>query len=129
MKSSREMLEQQLEEQGEKLNSLYSYFQQLNDMTAKHGTEREHFEEDLMEAQHNIKYYEGEIARITQEIAGLPEAEHAQSGADTILPSTTKQIIGSLVFSSIGFVAGILLGSKLKSQGGGKERAGAKQER
>ena len=116
MKPNREMLEQQLERHAEKLRGLNTYLEELNDMTAKHGTERERFEEDLMEAQHNVKYYEAEIARIKQEIGKLPEAESTQTGADTILPHTAKQGIGAFILSSIGFVAGAILGSRLKSR-------------
>lgn len=129
MKPSREMLEQQLERYREKLNCLNSYIQELNNMTVKHGTERENFEADLMEAECNVKYYQDEIARINQEIVKLPEAELGQTGADTILPHTAKQIIGSFIFSSISFGAGILLGSRLKSRRSGIDRVGEKQER
>lgn len=60
------MLEDQLESYEAQLRSLNSYIKELNDKTAAHGTEKAHFEVDLMEAEHNIKYYEGEIARIRE---------------------------------------------------------------
>ena len=124
MKASREMLEQQLEKHEEKLRGFRSYIEELNDMTAKFGTPREQFEEDSMEARQNIKYYEGEIARVKQEIEELPEAGRPQTGADAILPQTVKQGIGSLILSSISFVAGALIGSRLKSRRSSEDREG-----
>jgi hypothetical protein len=122
MKASREILERQLEEHEEKLRGLHSYVKELSDTTAKLGTEREQFEEDLMEAQQNIKYYESEIARLKHEVGGLPKAGRPQTGADAILPQTVKQGIGSLIISSISFVAGALIGSKLKSRRGSEDK-------
>lgn len=68
MADTGEMLEDQLESYREKLKSLNSYAKELNDMIAKHGTDRAHFEEDLVEAEHNVKYYEGEMARISEQM-------------------------------------------------------------
>jgi uncharacterized protein len=64
MSDSREQLEDQLESYRGKLRGFNSYIKELNDMCAKHGTGKEHFEGDLREAEHNVKYYEGEIALI-----------------------------------------------------------------
>lgn len=66
MNANREMFEDQLESYEAQLRSLNSYIKELNDKTAKHDTEKAHFEQDLMEAEHNVKYYEGEIARIRE---------------------------------------------------------------
>ncbi len=64
MKSDHEMHEEQLKDYEGQLRSLNSYVSELKDKAAEHGTPGEHFEEDLMEAEHNIKYYEDEIAHI-----------------------------------------------------------------
>ncbi|HYH87494.1 MAG TPA: DUF1508 domain-containing protein [Pyrinomonadaceae bacterium] len=64
MKTKHEMLE-------DKLKGLNAYIKELKDKAAKHGTQSEHYEEDLMEAEHNLKYYEGEMARLK----GLSEEE------------------------------------------------------
>jgi uncharacterized protein YegP (UPF0339 family) len=64
MKVDHEMLEEQLKGYEGQLRSLTSYVKELKDRTAEHGTQKEHFEGDMAEAEHNIKYYEGEIARI-----------------------------------------------------------------
>ena len=70
MKASREMLEDVLENYQESLRGLNSYVKELKTMTAKHGTDRQHFEDDLREAQHNMSFYEAEIVRIKKEIGG-----------------------------------------------------------
>jgi uncharacterized protein YegP (UPF0339 family) len=72
MKADHEMLEGQLKDYEVQLRGLNSYVKELKDATAKYGTEKEHFEVDLAEAENNIKYYEGEIARIKESIDGEP---------------------------------------------------------
>jgi hypothetical protein len=125
MKANREILEDHLERYEKQLASLNSYIKELKDMTARHSTEKEHFGEDLMEAEHNVKYYEDEIARIKKEIKNLP---YGQGRKDSILPRTAKQCINSAIISSISFVAGAVLGSRLKSRKGGKETPGETKE-
>jgi hypothetical protein len=123
MKPDRGMLERQLETNEQKLKGLKSFIKELDAMTAKHGTDKEHFGEDLTEAEHNIKYYESEVARIKQEIGKLPKKSPTQTGTDSILPQTPKQGVGSLIFSSIGFVVGAIFGSKVKSRGQNKDKS------
>jgi hypothetical protein len=120
MEPDRATLERQLHTNEQKLNGLKSYLKELSAMTAKHETEKEHFGEDLLETEHNITYYEGEIARIKREIGKVPKKSSSSTGSDSILPKTPKQGISSLIFSSIGFVAGAILGSKVKSRGQSK---------
>lgn len=121
MKPSRGMLEGQLAEYEEQLRSLRSYIKELKDRTAEHGTSEEHFGADLMEAEHNVQYYESEVARIRGEMSATPKAERAPSGAYGMLPSTTRQGIGSLILTAIGFIAGALIGSRLNSRGGRRD--------
>jgi len=116
MKVSREILEDQQQRYETQLKSLNSYVKELKDMTAKHGTDMSQYEEDLREARYNIKYYESEIARVKGELGERGETVPAKGAADTLLPRTVKQGLGSLLFSSISFVAGAVLGSRLKSQ-------------
>jgi septal ring factor EnvC (AmiA/AmiB activator) len=118
MTAIREALEDQLEKYEQQLASLNSYIKELKDMTERHGTEKEHFDDDLMEAEHNVKYYQDEIARIRKELKGAPSGKGKK---DSILPRTKKQGIGSAIISSISFVAGAILGSKLMSKKGDKE--------
>jgi uncharacterized protein YegP (UPF0339 family) len=66
MEVDQRRLEEQLKNYEGQLWGLTSYVKELKDKTAQHGTEQEHFEADLLEAEHNIKYYEGEIARIRE---------------------------------------------------------------
>ena len=68
MKPHHETTEEQLQDFERELRSLNSYVKELKAKTAEHGTACEHFEGDLMEAEHNIKFYEAEIARIKGQI-------------------------------------------------------------
>lgn len=120
MRTSGETPEERLEEYEGQLGSLNSYLKELKAMTAKHGTDASHFEEDLMEIEHNIKYYEDEIAGLKGAVGKSAKAAYSQTGSDTILPHTAKQGIGTLIISSISFVAGALLGLRLKSRRAGK---------
>lgn len=122
MKAVNEVLEEQLETYEEKLKGLKSYIKELSSMCEKHGTSEEHLKEDQLEAENNIKYYEDEIARIKREMGKSPEPKPTQTIPDTILPQTAKQGLGSLIISSISFVAGALLGASLKSRRGKKDR-------
>lgn len=117
MKPNREMLEDQLETYEEQFRSFTSYLKELKDTTAKLGTDSSQFEEDLMEVENNVKYYGGEVARLKTEIGKLDKAPLARTTVDTVLPHTLKQGMGSLLLSSISFVAGMLLGSMLKDRG------------
>ncbi len=123
MNVSRDMLEDQLQDYEMQLKCLKSYLKELNGMTTKHGTGREHFESDLFEAEHNIKYYGGEIARLKNEIRALekPSGTGGGGGAATMLPQTVKQGVGLLILSAISFGVGALLGSTLNSRRGGKD--------
>ena len=69
MKADHEMVEDQLKDYEGRVRSLTSYVKELKDKAAAHGTEKGHFEGDVTEAEHNIKYYEGEMARI-RELSG-----------------------------------------------------------
>jgi prefoldin subunit 5 len=129
MKPNRKMLEAQLETDEEQLRGLTSFLKELKTTTAKLGTDKAQFEEDLMETENNIKYYGGEVARIKTEMGKLEKAAPpAQTAVDTVLPHTVKQGIGSLLLSSISFAAGTLLGSKLKSRRNSKEETERKRE-
>ncbi len=121
MTPDRAALERLLHTNEQKLNGLKSFLKELGAMTAKHGTDREHFAEDLLETEHNITYYQGEIARIKQELKTSPKESSSPAGLDGILPKTPKQGINSLIFSSIGFVAGAIFGVTMKSRGQSKD--------
>src|SRR5215213_8149120 len=115
MKAKRDVLEDQLQEYEQQVRGLKAYVKELTDQAARHGTEKSEYEMDVIEAEHNVKFYEAEIARIRKELGGV-RSPHA----GTILPRTARQGIGSFVFTAIGFVTGVFLGSQLKS--GSKER-------
>jgi len=73
MKANHETLEEQLKDYEGQLKGLTSYVKELKDKSAQHGTQKEHFEGDLTEAEHNIKYYEDEIARLRELIGEKSE--------------------------------------------------------
>ncbi len=116
MKPNKALLEDRLENCEEELKGLSSYVQELKTTTAKLGTDPAQFEDDLMEAQQNIGFYQGEVAEIKAEIGEPAKPSPTKPGAGNTLPQTAKQGIGSIVFSSISFIVGALLGSRLKSR-------------
>ncbi|MDX6696603.1 MAG: uncharacterized protein QOF02_4206 [Blastocatellia bacterium] len=66
MKADNEMLEEQLKDYEGQVRGLKSFINELKEKTDKHGTPKEHFEGDLAEAECNINYYDGEIARLRE---------------------------------------------------------------
>lgn len=119
MQLNREILEAQLKTYQDKLKSLSSYDKELIAMTAKHSTPKPQYESDLIAAEHNIDFYEAEIARIKQALRGI--APVGRPGPGTLQPQIKRPGIGSAVVSSISFIAGAVLGSRLKS-GKGKDQ-------
>jgi len=128
LKASSETLKHQLARYEAQLRGLKSFIKELNDRTTEHGTAREHFEMDLLEAENNVRYYEDAIAHLKAEIKNSPKAEGSQTVADTILPRTVKQGIGFFVLSSVSFIAGAILGSSLKPQSEEQHRLEKKGE-
>jgi chromosome segregation ATPase len=121
MNSNRDILEDQLQRYEAQLKGFNSYVKELKDKTAELGTDKEQFETDLLEAEYNVSYYEDEMARVKKELGASDKAPRLQASADAILPQTVKQGVGSLIFSSISFVAGAIIGSTLMSRRGGKD--------
>ena len=121
MKARRDVLEDHLQEYERQVTGLKSYVPELRDQADKPGTEKSQYEMDVIEAEHNITFYEGEIARIKKEIGGT---RSRPPYAGTILPRTARQGIGSFVFTAIGFVTGVFLGSQLKSESKDRREGG-----
>lgn len=128
MNDTREMMEDRLEDFEMQLRGLNSFLKELKDRTAEHATDKEHFEEDLLEAEHNVKYYESEIARLKKELGGSYKGADTRTVPDSVLPRTAKQGIGSFVLSSISFISGAVLGSKLKARQGSKDAPKGKEK-
>jgi chromosome segregation ATPase len=108
MQASREMLKDRLERYEQELRELHSFLQELDTTTAKYNTPSEQVEEDIREANHNIKFYEGEIAEI-KKMLWKPSWR---------LPHSREQLLETVVITSISFVTGVLLGTTL----GGKRK-------
>jgi outer membrane lipoprotein SlyB len=122
MKANREVLEDHLQEYEQQVKGLKSYIKELTAQAERHETEKSQYEMDLIEAEHNVKYYDAEIGRIRKELGGGAQGGgRPQAG---ILPRTARQGIGSFVFSTIGFIAGAVLGSKMKSKGKDRREPG-----
>jgi chromosome segregation ATPase len=117
MDKNRLHLEGHLENYETQLKSLNSYIKELNDRTAQYGTDRSQFETDLLEAEQNVKFYEGAVEHIKQELKELDKQNGAKDETATVSPDLIKQGIGALILSAVSFVAGAILGSKL----GGKD--------
>jgi chromosome segregation ATPase len=123
MKANREILEDQLESHQEHLKSLNSFIKELNKTADECGTDRAQIEEDLVEAEHNVEFYEADVSRIKKELGGLGKATGTPDEPENVLPQTVKQGVGALILSSISFAAGALLGSKLKTRRGGEDQS------
>ena len=118
MNESRDTLEDRLQNYEARLGGLKSFVKELNARTEEHGTAREHFEEDLVEAEHNLKFYEEGIAQTRAALAKLGDAP-GPGGCGT-RPGTglkSKKGIGALL---IGLAAAALVAVGLKSRRGGK---------
>src|SRR2546423_1914653 len=122
MHTNREILEEQFGTCEDKLKGLISYVNELKTMTARHGTPKEQFEPDLMEATNNIGYYKVELARLNKEMATAARQGRPRTVSDTLLPKTRNQGIGAALLSSISFLAGALFGSQVKSGKSSKDR-------
>lgn len=117
MRSQRELLEEEKENYEEKLEGLTSYIKELKNRTDTHDTEEAHFEDDLTKAEHDAKFYEGEIATIgallgRADSGTRPAPSRGAAARITAMPSKV-----SLALISIAVLAGALLGLKLKSRG------------
>ena len=124
MNESRDTLEERLQDYEARLGGLKSFVKELNDKVAEHGTERDHVHEDLLEAEHNVKFYEDGVAQLKAQLAELGDAPKPgrpyAGGVGPVLKS--KKGIGALV---VGLLAGALVAIGLKSRrGGGKKGEG-----
>lgn len=113
MKSNRAVLEDELENYEEELRSVDSYAAELKATTARLGTDPSQFQEDLMEAEHNIKFYQGEIALIKKALGATPRPKPTPGPVES---HPAKPGVAAVIASSISFIVGALLGSKLKSR-------------
>ena len=123
MNESRETLEDRLQNYEAQLGGLKSFVKELNHHADKHETPREHLEEDLLEAEHNIKFYEEGIEHVKAQLAKLgdaPQPGRPGAGGGGIGPVLkSKKGIGAIV---VGLAAAALvaLGLKKSRRGGGK---------
>jgi hypothetical protein len=99
----------------QRLQGLKSYITELKARAAEHGTDSVHYEEDLLEAEHNLTFYEGEIARIKGTGGGGGGGSSLGGVLGGALPQTLNQSVGTLVLAALCFTAGVLIGSRLLS--------------
>lgn len=122
MNESRDSLEDRLQDYEARLGGLKSFLKELNDRVEEHGTGREQVEEDLFEAEHNVKFYEEGVAQLKAQLAKLGDApkpdRQGTGGVGPVLKS--KKGVGALI---VGLAAGALVALGLKSRrGGGKDK-------
>lgn len=110
MNESRDTLEDRLQDYETRLGGLKSFVKELNARAAEHGTEREHFETDIFEAEHNVTFYEAEVARLKDEIKNL-----GGGGPKPGPVLKSKKGIGALI---VGLAAGGLVALGLKARRG-----------
>lgn len=117
-----DLLEGRLQEYKEHLSGLKSYLRELREVIGKNDTPEEQYQTDVIEAEHNVLYYEAAIEHVEAELKGASAPQGLRAAATSMLPQTTRQGAGTLLFSSISFLAGLLIGSRLLSDRRDKER-------
>jgi hypothetical protein len=119
MNVTRDTLEDQLQNHEAKLRELRAFVSELKATAARHGTEGEHFEGELFEAEHNVEFYEAEAARLRAEIGKHGDRPAAPRGGPVGggAPRVSKQSVGALV---VALAAGALVALGLKARRGGK---------
>lgn len=123
MNETRDALEDRLQDYEARLGGLKSFVKELNDRAAEHGTDREHFAEDLLEAEHNVSFYESEVARLRAEIKNLGGSKPGRKGTGLGPAIKSKKGVGALI---VGVLAGALVAIGLKSRRGGKDKSGGR---
>lgn len=122
MNDIRDALEDRLQDYEARLGGLKSFVRELNDRAAEHGTDREHFAEDLLEAEHNVTFYESEAARLRDEIkkhgGGGSKPGRKGTGIGPVIKSKTG--VGALIVAAL---AGVLVAFSLKSRRGGRDKS------
>lgn len=112
MKTQREILEEAKLEFEEKLQNLLAYTRELTSRAEKHGSEKAHYEADLMKAKNDAQYYENKIESIEQLI---------KPTSATRLRLIAKQGGVPIIAATIAFLAGVYLGSMITPQSDRRE--------
>jgi hypothetical protein len=116
MKANRLLLQERLEGYESQLQGLHSYVTELKAMTAKHATDKEMFATDLIEAQHNIRYYQNGIALLKTELSNAHRDAPTQADLDNGPATGGPPRLIAVVISSLSFLVGAVVGSRLKSR-------------
>jgi DNA repair ATPase RecN len=88
------------------LSGLKSYLRELREVVERSNTPEEQYETDLMGAEHNVQYYEAEIERVEQELKAASTPQGVRATAAAMLPQTTRQGAGTLIFPRSAFRSG-----------------------
>ncbi len=118
MTLTRDQLEDQAGEYQTRLSGLRSYMTELREMLSRHGTDESLLEADLHEAEHNVRYYEAELARVRKELGAARGGGGGTGRVEALLPLTGKQSAGAIALVSLGFAAGVLVGRLLNDRKG-----------
>ena len=107
MNARSSLAERELAEFEEKLQNLRSYISSLKERAKHHGTDEEHFDDDLMKAENDASYYESEIENLRRS-AGITAPPPPKPPLMAGLPVKTDR--DSLIQTGLAAVIGLCLG-------------------
>lgn len=113
MTLTRDQLEDQASEYQTRLSGLRSYVEELREMASRHGTDESLLQEDLHEAEHNVSFYEAQLARVRKELRSAPSGGGWPDEGGSLLSLVGKQGVGAVALVSLGFAAGVVVGRLL----------------
>lgn len=114
MNANSTLAERELAEFEEKLQNLRSYISAIKERARNHGTDYEHYDDDLMKAENDARYYESEIETLRRSAAGITEPPPPRAPLLSSLPVKTDR--DSLIQTGLAALAGLCLGLLVRSR-------------
>lgn len=71
MNRERKILRAEKADYKEKLATLRNFIREVSARCAEHGTEQEHFHEDLSKAEHDAEFYQSQIKEVSSRLKAL----------------------------------------------------------
>jgi chromosome segregation ATPase len=78
MNRERKILRAEKEKYKEQLGTLRNFLREMSNRCAEHGTRPEHFHDQLMKAEHDAQFYEGQIKEISARLKALAPKANAK---------------------------------------------------